>query len=55
MVFQKMFEERGVCQQYHELLQKTFETQTKKCTLDLLYLAAEKSLNVLKHFSVVAW
>ena len=50
MVFQKMFVERGVCQQYHELLQKTFEPETKKYTLDLLYLAAEKSLNVFKLF-----
>lgn len=49
MVFQKMFEERGVCQQYHELLQ-LLQPETKKCTLDLLYFAAEKSLNVFKLF-----
>lgn len=48
MVFQKKFEERGSCQQYHELFQKSFETGTKNCTLDLLDLVAEKSLDVLK-------
>lgn len=41
MVFQKMFEERGVCQQYHELLQKTFERETKKCTLDIIFGSRE--------------